>query len=67
MIIAFSNFYIFRKHLFFELYEHLIYSFYLTRQFASWDLAKLQKQSLGFVVLLGFIQCKQLKAENALF
>ena len=67
MNIAFSNFYIFRKHLFFELYEHLIYSFYLTGQFVSWNLAKLQEQSLGFTVLLRFTQCKQLKAENALF
>lgn len=39
---------LYTKHLLIELYEHLMYRFYLTGQFASWNFSKLQKQCLVF-------------------
>ena len=45
--------YLYRKCLLVGVYKHLIYRFYLARQFVPWIFAKLQKQNLGLLKPLG--------------
>ena len=41
---------LYRKGLLVEVYKHLIYKFYITGQFVSWNFGKFWKQILSFSV-----------------
>ena len=45
------NKYLYRTYLLFRVYKYLLYRFSLAGQFLPWYFAKLQKQSLDFVVI----------------